>query len=60
MTIIDDHEHVIDCIKFAPVSACKIIANADYSKMALENTNGSGNDIMDETTGDSTLNLEDT
>ena len=22
VTIIDDHEHVIDCIKFAPESAC--------------------------------------
>ena len=21
-TIIDDHEHVIDCVKFAPSSAC--------------------------------------
>jgi len=21
-TIIDDHEHVIDCVKFAPESAC--------------------------------------
>ena len=21
-TIIDDHEHVIDCVKFAPDSAC--------------------------------------
>jgi hypothetical protein len=25
ITIIDDHEHVIDCIKFANESACKTI-----------------------------------
>jgi hypothetical protein len=25
ITMIDDHEHVIDCIKFAPESACKTI-----------------------------------
>ena len=25
ITIIDDHEHVIDCIKFAPEAACKTI-----------------------------------
>jgi hypothetical protein len=25
ITMIDDHEHVIDCIKFAPESACQII-----------------------------------
>lgn len=25
ITMIDDHEHVIDCIKFAPEAACQII-----------------------------------
>lgn len=24
-TIIDEHEHVIDCVKFAPESACQTI-----------------------------------
>ena len=32
ITIIDDHEHVIDCIKFAPEAACKVIIKADYNK----------------------------
>ena len=32
ITIIDDHEHVIDCIKFAPEAACKVIMKADYNK----------------------------
>ena len=32
ITIIDDHEHVIDCIKFAPETACKVIMKADYNK----------------------------
>ena len=25
ISMIDDHEHVIDCIKFAPEQSCKII-----------------------------------
>ena len=25
ITVIDDHEHVIDCIKFAPEQSCKTI-----------------------------------
>ena len=37
MTIIDDHEHVIDAISFAPEAACKIIGSSDYSKMAANN-----------------------
>ena len=32
MTIIDDHEHVIDCIKFAPEAACRTIMKSDYNK----------------------------
>jgi len=32
ITVIDDHEHVIDCIKFAPVDAAKYIMKADYNK----------------------------
>ena len=32
VTLIDDHEHVIDTIKFAPESACKVIMKADYNK----------------------------
>ena len=35
-TIIDDHEHVIDCIQFAPDTACKIIMKANYSKGGLD------------------------
>ena len=32
INVIDDHEHVIDCIKFAPETAAKIIMKADYNK----------------------------
>ena len=32
VTIIDDHEHVIDCIKFAPESCCRTIQTANYTK----------------------------
>jgi WD40 repeat protein len=32
LTIIDEHEHVIDCIKFAPEAACKTIQFSDYNK----------------------------
>lgn len=37
MTIIDDHEHVIDAIQFAPEAASRIIQGADYTKMAANN-----------------------
>jgi len=60
MTIIDDHEHVIDCIKFAPEAACKTIQLADYSKgiSSGDNQNASG-DIMDDSTGDNTRGAND-
>lgn len=50
ITMIDDHEHVIDAIKFAPESACQTIQQADYSKVKLsgdlDQTNNSGeNDV---------------
>ena len=35
ITMIDDHEHVIDCIRFAPEAARKVIQQADYSKHKL-------------------------
>lgn len=55
VTVIDDHEHVIDCIKFAPEATCKVIMKADYNK----GYNGTvapnqSNDIMDDSTGDQT------
>ena len=42
MTIIDEHDHVIDCIKFAPESCCRTIQKADYSKI------GKGGDVSGE------------
>ena len=48
VTIIDEHDHVIDCIKFAPESCCRTIQNADYSKIA-KGGNVSG-EVMDSTT----------
>ena len=50
MTIIDDHEHVIDCIRFAPESCCKTIQKADYSKTGGKNTSGDKLDSTVETT----------
>lgn len=61
--MIDDHEHVIDCIKFAPEAACKIIQLADYNKIKtvggdVNQTSGSA-DIMDDSTGDNTRGPND-
>jgi WD40 repeat protein len=59
ITMIDEHEHVIDCIKFANEAARKIIQSADYSKIRLQDlnqTNNSGD--PNETTGDMTRNEE--
>ena len=55
MTIVDDHEHVIDCIKFAPEAACKVIMKADYNKGGFGG--GAANeskDITEDSTGDQT------
>ena len=30
ISMIDDHEHVIDAIKFAPEAACQVIQKSDY------------------------------
>jgi len=49
--MIDDHEHVIDCIKFAPESACKTVQMADYNKFAIKNDDGEN---MNDSTGDNT------
>ena len=49
--MIDDHEHVIDCIKFAPESACKTIQMADYNKMSMKDDSGEN---MNDSTGDNT------
>lgn len=59
ITMIDEHEHVIDCIKFANDAARKTIQAADYSKIRfadLNQTNNSGD--ANETTGDMTRNEE--
>lgn len=32
---LNEHEHSIDCIKWAPPEACKIIDQADYNKSSL-------------------------
>ena len=49
VTMIDDHEHVIDAIKFAPEAARKTIQAADYNKIKPE-ANQSVNDP--DTTGE--------
>lgn len=59
VTIIDDHEHVIDCIKFAPEASCKIIQLADYNRGKNVDHNHSGEGIMDDSTGDHTRGPND-
>ena len=55
VTVIDDHEHVIDCIKFAPEATCKVIMKADYNKgYNGTNTPNQSSEIMDDSTGDQT------
>ena len=49
--MIDDHEHVIDCIKFAPEAACKTIQMADYNTVAVKDDSGEN---MNDSTGDNT------
>ena len=54
ITMIDDHEHVIDCIKFAPEASCKTIQNADYSKLkgdANQTTNSGEVELFVESLG---------
>ena len=60
-TIIDDHEHVIDCLQFAPDTACKVIMKANYSKsvMDVDVTAESGVN-MNNSTGDQTNAVDDT
>ena len=62
ITLIDDHQHVIDCIKFAPETSCKTIQSADYNKLSLgfdpNQTSGSG-DNMNDSTGDNTRGADD-
>lgn len=40
--VLSEHEHVIDCIAWAPTEACRTIDNANYS----------GNSGADEMNGD--------
>jgi len=55
ITVIDDHEHVIDCIKFAPEASCKVIMKADYNKGQFGAvTANQSNDITEDSTGDQT------
>lgn len=35
IAVLNEHEHVIDCVKWAPPEACKIIDQADYNKNQL-------------------------
>ena len=39
VAMIDEHEHVIDCIKFAPDAACQIIQRADYNMVKTSGLN---------------------
>lgn len=60
MTVIDDHEHVIDCIRFAPETACRTIMKADYNKSMFGGTANQSADIKEDSTSDQTgINLEE-
>lgn len=56
ITVIDDHEHVIDCIKFAPEAAFKTIMKADYNKGQFGggSTANQSDHITEDSTGDQT------
>lgn len=36
ISMLNEHEHVIDCVKWAPPEACAIIDHADYNKNQLQ------------------------
>ena len=55
ITMIDDHEHVIDCIKFAPEQSCKIIMQSDYSRI-IGDPNDTQEKNMNDITEDQTRN----
>ena len=57
--MIDEHDHVIDCIQFAPEAACQTIQAADYSKFALNDANQTGGESMIDSTGDNTRGADD-
>jgi len=59
ITMIDDHEHVIDCIKFACELACKTIQSADYSKVKLTNDLNQTNNSGDPNETNDTRNIDD-
>lgn len=39
VTVIDDHQHVIDCIKFAPDTSCQTIQKATYNSKLVDGVN---------------------
>ena len=53
VTVIDDHENVIDAVKFSPESACQTIQSADYSKIKLSINQGDLNQTSN-TSGEKT------
>ena len=42
--MLSDHEHVIDCIVWAPTEACRTIENANYSNGFIEENKDGGNE----------------
>lgn len=32
ISVLNEHEHSIDCIKWAPSESCKVIDSAEYNK----------------------------
>jgi hypothetical protein len=42
--VLSDHEHVIDCIVWAPVEACRTIEGANYSNFGGQEDSKDGNE----------------
>ena len=48
ISVLNEHEHVIDCVKWAPPEACNVIDHADYNKnqlsmLSLQGSQSQGN-----------------
>ena len=55
ISMIDDHEHVIDAIKFAPDAACQVIQKSDYysgKRSAQDNNQTVDSEAINNSTSD--------
>ena len=59
ISMIDEHQHVIDCIKFAPEASCRTIQTSDYSKITIDQIQESGENEADNTHVDDSEIIEE-